>query len=214
MGINTILIAFLTYPILAYNVAKNVSTRPTLRSNIIKWLIGITLLVILAFYLNISTTTPIVDWVFFTIPLFTISYLLWLTQFQNNKPVKIFGVVIMIPIFGLGYLLSTVGILGLAFMVSDYDPTRRIELSNNLEYRETSIGNAISARRGRRCEVFEKMSWFPLIERRIVSKENNLFYRDSIQVQYDKKSQQVYLKMRYRELKQYKNWKDTLYLSK
>ena len=210
----TTAIALWIYPILAFVVVKTVSRREIILKTI-KWLIGITLLVVISFYLKISTTIPIVDWILFTLPFLSMSCLLWLTQFQSNKPVKIIGLISMIIVFGISYVLSTVGLLGLGFIVAEYEPNRRIELSNNLEYRETWLGNAISAHRGKRFEVYQQIKWLPFIERRIACKENyNLIvYPDSINVIYDELKHEVYLSTNKRKRNKNEIWKDTLNLS-
>ena len=215
MSFITLVIALWTYPILAFVLMKSVSKKEKIKNRLLKWLVEITVLVVISFLFKFSTIIPLLDWILFTIPFLLISCLLWLTQFQSNKLIKIIGIIFMVVVFGVGYLLSTVGLLGLGFIVAEYEPNRKMELSNNLEYRETWLGNAISDHRGKRFEVYQQIGWLPIMERRIACKENyNLIvYPDSINVQFDDLNHKVYLNTNQRKRNHEQIWNDTLYLS-
>ena len=148
MGFITTAIALLIYPFLGNIVVKTFSRREN-KTKTIKWITGIALLVVMSFHFKISTIVPLLDWILITLPFLSISCLLWLTQYQSRKIIKIVSVISMIIVFGIGYILSTIGLLGLGFIVAEYEPNRRIKLSANLEYRETWLGNALSDHRGK-----------------------------------------------------------------
>ncbi len=121
----------------------------------------------------------------------------------------------MVLVFGIGFLISTVGILGLALVLGDYKPTIKKTIGENLVYSETTLGNAISVDRGKRFEIHQKIKWIPILEKKLASKEvyNNLFYSsDTIAVTYDPNMNEVYLNLIRIDEKSGREWKDTLYL--
>ena len=95
----------------------------------------------------------------------------------------------MIVVFGIGYLLSTVGILGLAFASAEYEPLKSIRINNTTVYKEYGVGNATTSWGGIRICLFRNLSWFPFFERQFFEKEyvgglnenmeNKIFPKDS-----------------------------------
>jgi hypothetical protein len=69
----------------------------------------------------------------------------------------------------IGYLLGTVGYLGLAFGVGDFEPTSIETLSPGLSYRTYDFGNATTRYGGTIVEVYAQPRAVPFIERRLCS---------------------------------------------
>jgi len=87
-------------------------------------------------------------------------------------PVFLIG---LIPVL-LGYILATVGALGLAFVVGDCVPEQEGRLESRLTYRITTFGNATTAEGGNRIALLRSYHLLPGLEREVFTKE--LDYRD------------------------------------
>ena len=85
-----------------------------------------------------------------------------------------------------GYIMSTIGILGLGFIILDYVPECKVRLSENYVYQINSFGNATTSSGGRTVKIMYSTNKLPLIERTIFSKDfDSRFYNtDSISVKY------------------------------
>ena len=113
----TILVAFWTYPIIGFLLFKLTKKRIDLRKKIFKVIFIISGLAILGLLTKFSTTITELDWIIITMPLLSGIILLWWTQFQKNRIIKITGIIVMTLVFSLGYFSGTVGILGIGFVV-------------------------------------------------------------------------------------------------
>ena len=120
----------------------------------------------------------------------------------------------MAIVFGLGYLLSTIGILGVGFVLGDYDTSSQTHISKNLIYKETTLGNAISDYRGKRVEIYKTISWFPIIEWRILNKEyyNIIPCFNQINVNYQPDTRTFILRAKEINAEKMETWADTLKL--
>ena len=74
------------------------------------------------------------------------------------------GTVAGLPVVA-GYLLGTLGVLGLAFVVGDYEPRSARALAPGLSCRTYGFGNATTAAGGTVVEVFAHPRWAPFLER-------------------------------------------------
>jgi hypothetical protein len=103
---------------------------------------GISGLVILAICFNISTTSLVVNYLLLSIIYYTISFLLLLAYSSKDKATKIISGIAMFCVFGLGYLVSTIGMLGVMMASGDAEPIRTIKFSDNIIYRQYGSGGA------------------------------------------------------------------------
>lgn len=136
------------------------------------------------------------------------SLLLIFAYQQKHLIVKIISAVLMIALFGAGYLLSTIGILGLGFILGDIDADRSIPLTNSLTYKQYNRGNAISDYRNVEVSVRKTYKWLPFLESEVFTKTYNVYfipeakatdlgkneiYGYNFKVYYDKPRQQLIL---------------------
>ncbi len=211
-----ILIALWTYPIIGYFLFFLTKKKIELRKKIFKVILTISILAILGILTNISTTITALDWIIITIPFLAVTILLWWTQFQTSKSIKIIGTIAMIFVFGAGYLSSTIGALGVGFVIEEFETSNEIWLDNGLIYKEIILGNATSDYRGKRIEVYKTIKWLPLIEWQVTSKEyfNVMVYRQPLNVKYNSVNQELYLNIEKQRGDSIYYWNDTLRLEK
>ena len=117
-------------------------------------------------------------------------------------------------VFGIGYISSTFGILGVGFVLGEYDTSVETRISKNLIYKETSLGNAISDYRGKRVEIYKTISWLPIIEWRILDKEyySVIPYLNRLNVVYLPETKTIYLNAEEISAGKIETWADTLKL--
>ena len=166
-----ILIALWTYPLITLFLVWWTKNRQAIRKKIIWISVFASLTALFGLLTNISTTLSVVDWILVTSIYFTISLLLWLIQFRQKLILKIIAVVGMIIVFGIGYLSSTIGIIGIGFVVNEYTTDTERWFASGMIYKECVLGNAISDYRGKKVEIYKTISWLPIIEWRIKHKE-------------------------------------------
>ena len=213
-----ILIVLWTYPIVSLILLRLTKNKPTIRKRIFNVSFILTGLSFFSLLTNISTTLSQLDWVLFSSIYFSTSLVLWWTQFQINKPLKIIGVFIMIFTFGLGYILGTVGVLGVDFIVDEFNTPTQEYLGDGLIYKESSLENGIHYFRGKRVEIYRTISWFPIIEWRIRKKEYfSLFSPGShLKADYRPTEKKIFLSLytckKWSQDLQKTNWSDTLNL--
>jgi hypothetical protein len=195
---------------------RQTKDKPVIRKRVFYVSFLLTGLSLFGLLTNISTTLSALDWILVSSCYLTVSFVLWWTQFQGNKLLKILGILAMIFIFGLGYLLGTIGALGVAFAVGEYETDTERWLGDGLIYKESSLGNAISDYRGKRVEIYKTISWMPIVEWRIQKKEyfNFITYGNKLNIDYQPTENKIYLstssltgKDRHTE-----RWADTLIL--
>lgn len=190
-----ILIGLWTYPLIGLVLMRLANNRTTLKKRLLLVSLLVSALSLFCLAVNISTTCSILDWIIATSTYFTISLLLWWTQFQYNKLLKYAGIVAMVVVFGIGYFSSTVGALGVGFVVAEYDTDTEQWLGEGLIYKESTLGNAISDYRGKRVEIFRTISWLPIIEWRIQKKDYFTLglYANKVNATYKPQENQIYL---------------------
>lgn len=205
------------YPIagvLLFYLTKN---NPKIQKRIVYIVFLFSGITILGLLTNISTTITTLDWILVSSIYLTISLVLWWTQFQQNKFLKIIGLIALSLVFGIGYLSGTVGALGVGFVVAEFDSDTEVWLGDGYIYKESSLGNAISDYRGKRVEIYKTFSWLPIIEYRSQKKEyyNIVTYCNKLNLDYKPKENKLYLSasMNWGKEKQIQNWADTLILS-
>lgn len=202
----TILIALWTYPIIGFLLFILTKKKIDLRIKIFKVIFIISVLAILGLLTKISTTITELDWIIVTIPFLAATILLWWSQFQKSRIIKVIGIIAIIFVFSIGYFSGTVGLLGVGFVIGEFETSNEIWLDNGLIYKETSLGNAISDYRGKRVEIYRTIKWLPLIEWQVASKEyfDLLVYGQPLNVNYNSVNQEFYLDAE-------KQWGDSTY---
>ncbi len=168
---------------------------------------------------NISTTLSELDWLVVSTIYLTISLALALTQFQKNKILKVSGIIAMIFVFGVGYLSGTIGILGVGFVVGEYDTEYEEWLGDGIIYKESTLGNATSDHRGKKVEIYQTISWLPLVEWRTEVREYKEYVTimtTPLTIDYKPEDNKIYLSasMWWEHDKKYINWADTLIIKK
>jgi len=211
-----ILISLWIYPILTYVLARLTRNRIFFKRRLIKITLGITFMSIFGLTTNISTTNKAIDWILLTSIYFSTCLFLWLVYNQSNRILKILAGIAMICIFGFGYISGTIGALGVGFVSAEYNTKIEKWLGDGLIYKETPLGNAIADYRGKRVEIYRTISWFPIIEWRIMHKEyfNFITYGNDLQVNYRPDLKMIYLSTSEYWGKEHELeiWRDTLKL--
>ena len=167
ISITTLLI----YPIVSAIVVANVRKNAEVLIIFLKYSIGLLLFISLAIILKISTTSLVIDCLFISAIYFIVCIFLWSGIYRKNLFIKIISSVFAFIIFGLGYLLGTLGFLGIGFISAEYEPSKFIRLSESVVYKQYGIGNATTSRGGIRVCLFRSYQWFPVIERQIFEKK-------------------------------------------
>jgi hypothetical protein len=214
-----ILIGLWTYPIISFIVLWLIKNRLELRRQLI---IASAILTALAFFglaTNISTTLSELDWLVVSTIYLTISLALAWTQFQKNKILKVLGIIVMVLVFGVGYLSGTIGVLGVSFVVGEYDTEYEEWLADGIIYKESILGNAISDHRGKKIEIYKTISWLPLIEWRTEVKEYKEYITiitTPLTIDYKPEDNKIYLSASiwWEHDKKQINWTDTLTTNK
>ncbi|SFA50905.1 hypothetical protein SAMN04488511_109206 [Pedobacter suwonensis] len=212
------LTALWIYPILSLIFFALTKKIPKIRQWVLKISIILTVLTILALLFKLSTISITVNWLLVSAFYLCLSLILWWSQFQPNKFLKITGTLLMIGTFGIGYLSGTLGILGVGFIVADFETDKVKKLDDDIIYKEYSIGNAISDYRGTRVEIYKTVAWLPVFEYQIIKKEyyNVIAYPDEIKVSYEPNKHIIYLSANIISLNDggREKWSDSINLNK
>lgn len=124
----------------------------------------------------------------------------------------------MFIVFGIGYFFGSAGILGVGFVTAEYETDYEQWLGNGLIYKESVLGNAISDYRGKKVEIYQTLSWLPIIEWRIAKKEyhNLITYSGRLEVEYKEAENKIFLTrtVQWGKDNQTQNWSDTISLAK
>ncbi|HCW07501.1 MAG TPA: hypothetical protein DGG95_09080 [Cytophagales bacterium] len=161
-----VLISLWVFPIVTFFLVKW-SKNSKIENKIIVIISGVILLTTISLLTEISTRSIETDWIFLTSYYLGICYFLWRIVNLKSKLVKILGYVLITITFSVGYLSGTIGVLGVGFVVSEFEPSKEDKLDSNLIYKETNLGNAVSHYRGIKVEIFKTFKYFPFLERRV-----------------------------------------------
>lgn len=118
-------------PIISLILVKATKPRPNWRKRLVHISTGILALIILALLTNISTSSGATDWAFLGLFHLAICVLLLVGASLENKITSIFSIALLVFVFGVSYLLSTIGILGLAFIMGEQEPSRSVRINNS-----------------------------------------------------------------------------------
>jgi len=210
----TVLIALWTYPIITFIIVKIAINKSQFKRTVIISTAIITILTLLGLVFNVSTTIKLIDWIALTSTYFSVCLILWHCFFSKKKFIKALSILGMAVVFGIGYLSGTFGILGVGFVLGEYDTSFETHISKSLIYKETPLGNAISDYRGKRVEIYKTISWLPIIEWRILNKEyyNVIPYLNRLNVDYNHDTKTIYLNAEDIRAGKIETWADTLKL--
>ncbi|MDI9311325.1 MAG: hypothetical protein QM535_14030 [Limnohabitans sp.] len=208
------LISLWTYPIIALFIIGFTEKKFIVRKKIILISFIVSIITLIGILSNISTTFSEFDWILVTSIYFTTSLLLWWMYSNKRIIIKSAGILLMILIFGLGYLSSTIGALGLGFVTGEYSTDTEKWFDNGIIYKEYSLGNTISDYRGKRIEIYKTIPWLPIIEWQVQHKEyyNFITSLHPLKIDYRQNENKIYLSTStsLREENNTKTWADTL----
>lgn len=210
-----VLTALWINPILGFVLTIITKKNDNLRNRLIIIFTGITVFEIFSIVSKVSFTSKIADFIFVSIFYLGICFGTWVLIYNRKLVIKISGTILAILIFGLNYLLCTIGILGVGFALNNWEPRQVINLDDHLIYKEIPLGMATDDYRGKRVEIFKKLGFLPL-ERRITKKEYineppGFIYK--LDVEYNILTKELYLFGTERiENDKIENWNDTIYI--
>lgn len=98
----------------------------------------------------------------------------------KNIIVEIISGLLMFIVFGAGYLLSTIGVLGLAFILNDLAIDREMRLNNEITYKQYHLGNALSNYDLIEVSIYKKTWWLSGIEKKIATKKYDVDVTNNI----------------------------------
>lgn len=213
------IITLLTFPIIGFSIFSLTKNKIDIRNKVLWILFAADLFAIAGLLTNVSTTLTELDWIIVSSLYLTICTLLWIAFGLKNKIIKAISILVMICVLGLSYLSGTIGALGLRFITAEYTPEIEQWLGNGIIYKETSLGNAISDYRGKRVEIFQTISWLPIIEWRVTSKVYETYITimtTPLTVNYKPNEDKIYLSasMWWENEHKQQEWSDTLLLKR
>ena len=171
-----ITIALWTYPILAWLSIRHTKDNLLWRKRILLTPLVLSGLVILCATLNVSMISENANFLLCTIIYFSAAQLLLLLFTFKSVILKILAGLLMFCVFGAGYITSTVGLLGLMFIIEGIQTDKIIKLSDNLVYKQYDTGNALSDYRNIEIDIYRTSKWIPGFEKRIFTKRYNLLF--------------------------------------
>src|ERR1051325_11625938 len=157
---------------------------------------GLGMVAVFGILTNVSTTLSAIDWILISSIYFSVSLLLWILYFKQQIIYSVIAGLGMVAVFGIGYLSSTIGWLGLGFVVGEFTTENEQWLGDGLIYKEITLGNAIADYRGKRVEIDKTISWLPILEWRVKTKEyyNVITYMiKPLTVEYKPSEEKIYL---------------------
>jgi hypothetical protein len=120
---------------------------------------------------GLSFVVPWVNLACFVAAYFAYCFLAMVCLRIQARLVRIPSFLVAIVPIGVGYLLSTIGILGLMFIVGDYTrlPDRVEQMATGLDCRVTGWG-AVGTASGYVVGLYQSWSGIPFLERRVSSR--------------------------------------------
>jgi hypothetical protein len=105
----------------------------------------------------------------FVIAYFSYNFLAVMCLRIPAKAIRVLIFIIAIIPIGFGYILSTIGVLGLGFIVGDYTrpPDHLEQIATGLTCRATGWGSAVSAS-GYAVDLYQSWNRIPFLERKLL----------------------------------------------
>lgn len=207
-----IIIGLWIYPIVAFLLVKLSKNKEIIRRNIFSYSAVIFVLSILGLTFNFSTTSLIFDWICVSLLYMIFVMVLWWTIFQSNRLLKFIGMIALAGTLLIGYMSGTIGILGVGFIVGEYDAEINKRIDNNFIYKEFTLGNALSDHRGKRVEIYKSFSWLPFIEWETQNRNYTDYatYGQPLELIYNPENKILIMKAHKNQANQIHYWSDTI----
>ncbi len=186
-------------PIIGYLIYYLTANALGIRTILLGGIYGLSILVVLAILSNIITTSSNLNWVLVGILYFAICCLLWGFYFNTPKGgMKTFSLIGMVLVYGVGYLLGTLGFVILWYIMSDFTLYQEEDLGHGLVYQERSITGALSGNQGTVVEIRKTVPGLPFLLYKTAGKKylNEGVYQKSIDVVYEADRKVVVMKSR------------------
>lgn len=163
-------ISLIANPILSFILVKLTKNYPKFQVRLFQITVSIIIFILLCLLADISTTNEVIDFICLGIAHLSISVLLFLGFYHKGKELRYPALILMLLFFGFGYLLSTIGALGLGLISGSYTPKRTVQINDDILYKEYLTGGAFTSTDGAIVVLYETYSWLPFLEREIFSK--------------------------------------------
>lgn len=128
-------------------------------------------IIIIFLILKISFVFAIVNWTILLFLYLEICYLIWIGNYHKKKMISITSKIVMTIVFGIGYLLSTIGIFVLFMTIAENTPERTQRINSSIVYKEYNVGFATSSFGGIIICLYKNYKYFPFLEMKIFEKE-------------------------------------------
>jgi hypothetical protein len=212
-----ILASLILHPIVGYFIIRVTKDNIKTRKKILLGFFTSSLIIILGYFFHIITISQRLNWLLLTSIYLTVSTLLWATQFQTKHIIKIPGIFLTSIVFGIGYFVSTFGILFTLIAALDLDTDQRIWLTKDLIYKERNIGQGPDPSiREKQIEVYKTISFFPLLAKRVKEKTYDTWdlpLQKDLNISFSKEKNTLYLTSLIKGYKTF-NWCDSISFSK
>lgn len=211
-----VLVSLWIYPLLSLFLVKASKGKPAFRKYLIKMSALSSLVIVLSLFLGISTTNTNVDWWLFMTLYFSWCTLCWMLSELRSNFLALLSVPLILLTFFIGYFSSTVGALGVGFIISEYEASVEKKLSNTLYYKEFYKGSALSDYRDLAIQIIKTPSWLPFVEIELKEKYYNeeiAVYEPTV-VSYDSKEERILLFKQWTDGNYNRQLRDTIYLNK
>ena len=114
---------------------------------------------------DISVKGDVLDTFLLCITYFVFSNIIFWILLVRSKIIKISVLIIgLFPIL-IGYVLSTIGLLGLMMILGDYEVKEKKILTNNIQYRKYGFGNATTSDGGYEFDFYKTYKFSPFEKR-------------------------------------------------
>jgi len=168
---------------------------------------------ILAILTKVTFISTIADFIFTSLFYLGICFGIWVLICKKKVVIKVIGIILAILIFSVNYLSSTIGALGVGFVLNDWTPRQEIQIDKNIEYKEIPLGMATDDYRGKRVEIYKQIGFLPferkIIEKVYINEAPGFIYK--LDVKYNKTTNELYLYgAETHGNKKIENWNDTI----
>ncbi len=136
--------------------------RLRLRRNVLTVCGSLTFLTLVSTFLRLSTTSLVINWLLLANAYFTFCLLTWWSIYTKKWFAAIPGALLGFGTILLGYVLSTIGAIGLGFIVSGETANEEAFLQERYNYRQIPLGNAVADHRGATVVLSRKLPLLPI----------------------------------------------------
>lgn len=212
-----VLTAIWIYPVLSLFVMLPLRDKPRSRKIVLIFVGLLAFITLIGIVSGYSTVNENVDWIFVSFIYLFVCLLIWRTIFQPNRWIKVLGFMLMLFTFGCGYFFGSVGILGIAYTLGEYEHQGKIPINDRLSYSESVLGNATSDYRGKRIVIWANPKYFSFLEYEVLERSYYDINQFSVPVKahYDEQKNLLYVSIPEQKKSKYhqEGWCDTLDLN-